>query len=60
MAYYINNTGKIMAAGLAAGAAKAAITGDSTELKSGCLGFLVVWLCWVAFVLFTIYWLIFG
>lgn len=59
MAYYINNAGKVMAVSVAAGVAKAAMTGDSSELKTGCLTALVLWVGWVFFVFSLIYFIIF-
>ena len=59
MAYYINNTGKLLIGSVVATAAAEKVTGRDLGLRRGCLTGLVVWLAWVAFVVTTFYWLIF-
>ena len=59
MAYYINNTGKLLIGSVVASAATQAVTGRDTGLARGCVIGLVVWMGWVALVLSSIYWLIF-
>lgn len=55
MSYYVNTTGKMMAAAAVAGVA----TGNGKAVARGCLGGLVAWLAWVSLVLYGIYWLVF-
>ena len=59
MGFYINSTGKLLGAAVVTSAVTQAATGKDTGLARGCLTGLVIWFCWVAFVLTTIYWLIF-
>lgn len=56
MAFYVNTTGKILAASAAVGVA----TGNGKAVARGCLTGLVVWSAWVALVLYSIHWLVFG
>lgn len=59
MTYRINNTGKILIGTVVATAAAEAITGEDLGLRRGCLTGLIVWMCWVALILTSVYWLIF-
>lgn len=59
MAYYINNTGKLLIGSVVATAVAEKVTGQDLGLRRGCLTGLVVWLAWVALVLSSIYWLVF-
>ena len=56
---YINNSGKILAATVAAAAVAEKVTGEdlgvARTLKIGCL----TWMAWVALVLTSVYWLVF-
>lgn len=59
MGLFINAAGKILIGTFIAGAATEAATGKDLGVARGCLAVLTAWLFWVAFVLYTIYYIIF-
>lgn len=56
MGYYVNTTGKILAASAVVGVA----TGNGPAVARGCLTGLVVWMCWCCLFIGLLYYLIFG
>lgn len=55
MAFYVNTTGKLLAASAVAGVA----TGNGRAVVRGCLTGLLVWFAWVGLVLSALYYLVF-